>query len=196
MTYHARRDDGTEPHLVLTLHGTGGTEDQFHGVARAFFPDAHVVSPRGDVDEGGAARFFRRRAEGVYDMDDLARATQKMAGFLSDEIARTGAHRTTALGFSNGANILAATMIAHPDLVQTAALLHPLIPWTPDPEPRLAMKRVLVTGGRADRIAPPDTVQALADYFAAQMADVTTAWHPGGHEIPQSEVDALRDFLV
>ena len=46
-------------------------------------PDAAIVAPRGDVDEGGAARFFRRRAEGVYDMADLARATGKMAGFVA-----------------------------------------------------------------------------------------------------------------
>ena len=45
-------------------------------------PDAGVVSPRGDVSEMGAARFFRRTGEGVYDMADLARATAKMASFV------------------------------------------------------------------------------------------------------------------
>ena len=45
-------------------------------------PDAGVVSPRGDVSELGAARFFRRTGEGVYDMANLARATAKMASFV------------------------------------------------------------------------------------------------------------------
>ncbi len=58
--------------LVFTFHGTGGDESQFHDVARQILPDAHVISPRGEVLEHGMNRFFRRSGEGVYDMADLA----------------------------------------------------------------------------------------------------------------------------
>ena len=68
--------------LLFTFHGTGGDESQFLGLARELLPAATIVSPRGDVSEYGAARFFRRTGEGVYDMDDLARATDKMAAFV------------------------------------------------------------------------------------------------------------------
>lgn len=196
MTLHAKRTKGHQDTLVLTFHGTGGDETQFHGAAESFFPGAHVTSPRGDVDENGQNRFFRRLGEGVYDMDDLAQRTHRMANFIQDEIAHTGAHHVVGLGYSNGANILISVMLTHPDLIQTAALMHPLIPWDPDPQPGLAMKRVLITAGQNDPICPPEKTIALAAYFSAQMADVTTAWHPGGHEIPQSEVEALRDFLI
>ena len=79
--------------LFLTFHGTGGTEAQFHGFASELMPQAHVTSPRGDVSEHGALRYFRRTGEGVYDMADLAQRTAAMAGFIAGEKARTGATR-------------------------------------------------------------------------------------------------------
>ena len=59
--------------LVFTFHGTGGDESQFFGLAEQIWPRASVISPRGDVSEHGALRFFRRKAEGVYDFEDLER---------------------------------------------------------------------------------------------------------------------------
>ncbi len=197
MTYHAARTDGAPgAPLILTFHGTGGTEAQFHGFASELVPAAHVVSPRGDVSEGGALRYFRRTGEGVYDMDDLARAVDKMAGFVAAEKDRTGAGRVIGLGYSNGANILAATMLAHPDLVTDAVLMHPLIPWQPKPQPGLSAARVLVTAGERDPICPAALSRGLIGYLQAQGATVTDHWHPGGHEIARSEVGAIADFLA
>ncbi len=196
MPYDALRDDGAAPKLALTFHGTGADASQLHGLARTFLPDHHVVSPEGDVREGGAARFFRRHAEGVYDMDDLAQRTEAMAAFLRSEAERVGAVQVTGIGFSNGANILAATAIAHPEIFDALVLMHPLIPWVPEPVPDLAMTRVLITAGQSDPICPPGMTQGLADWFTAQKADVVLAWHPGGHEVPQAEIEAVREFLV
>ena len=159
-------------------------------------PRAHVVSPAGDVSENGAARFFRRTAEGVYDMDDLGRRTAAMADFVDAEIARTGADRVVGIGYSNGANILAAVAMSRPGLFDTLGLMHPLIPWDPAPEPRLAMTRVLITAGQRDPICPPERTAALAEWFTAQKADCLLAWHPGGHEIRDTEVSALHEFLT
>lgn len=190
----AARHEGSEPTLLLTFHGTGGTERQFHGLGRELLPRAHVVSPRGEVSEGGALRFFRRRAEGVYDVEDLARRTEGMAEFIEGEAARTGATRVAGLGYSNGANILAAVLLARPDLVQEAALLHPLIPFEPPPVD-LSGRRVLVTAGRRDPICPAPMTQGLADWLKAQGAEVTLLWHEGGHEVAPAEWSAVRAFL-
>ena len=70
--------------LLMTFHGTGGNEHQFHGFAERLIPGAHVVSPRGDVLEGGMNRYFRRTGEGVYDMADLAQRRDLMARFIHD----------------------------------------------------------------------------------------------------------------
>jgi phospholipase/carboxylesterase len=196
MTYTAARTAGApDAPLFLTFHGTGGTEHQFHDFARELMPTAHVTSPRGDVSEGGALRYFRRTGEGVYDMDDLARRTAAMARFIAEETTSTGAPSTLGLGYSNGANILANVAMSRPDLVDVLVLLHPLIPFTPAPAPGLAGRRILITAGRRDPICPAPLTQSLADWFTSQGADVTLHWHPGGHEIAQTEIAAIRSFL-
>lgn len=182
--------------LLLTFHGTGGDEHQFHSFAERLIPGAHIVSPRGDVSEGGMNRYFRRTGEGVYDMDDLAQRRDRMAGFIKSQIAQTGATQTAALGYSNGANILMAVGLDHPDLVDRLVLMHPLIPWTPAPQPGLKGRQILITAGQRDPICPAPQTQALADYLTAQGAVVTLEWHSGGHEITQGEVQAVTDFLA
>jgi phospholipase/carboxylesterase len=158
-------------------------------------PGAHVVSPRGEVNEMGALRFFRRTGEGVYDMEDLARRTAAMGDFVAGEVARTGASRVLGLGYSNGANILASVLFARPELFTDAVLLHPLIPFTPPPAPGLQGRRVLITAGQRDPICPAPLTQGLADWLEGQGAEVQLYWHPGGHEVAPSEWQAVQAFL-
>ncbi len=182
--------------IFFTFHGTGGDENQFFDFATRLLPDATIVSPRGDVSEYGAARFFRRTGEGVYDMADLARATEKMATYVSELAAEYGASQLLGLGFSNGANILANVLIERGDLFDAAVLMHPLIPFQPQDNARLEGKRVLITAGERDPIAPAPVTKALADYFTRQNAEVTLEWHPGGHDIRPNEIEAIRSFLA
>jgi phospholipase/carboxylesterase len=180
--------------LAVLLHGTGGDETQFLGLGRELLPDATLIAPRGDVSEHGALRYFRRRAEGVYDMEDLARATAKMAGFVAAEVAARKPSRVIGLGYSNGANILASVVFARRDLFDDAVLMHPLIAWEPEPGP--VRTRVLITAGARDPIAPAALTRQLADWFAAQGAPTETVWHPGGHELAASEIEATAAFLA
>ena len=197
MTYVAERKGGADgAPLIFTFHGTGGDEHQFHGLASEMRPDAHVVSPRGDVSEMGANRFFRRTGEGVYDMDDLRARVEAMAAFMEAEKQRVGAGQVMALGYSNGANILAAVSFVRPDLVDDIALLHPLIPWSPEEQSGLLGRRVLITAGERDPICPPDATRALEAYYLSQGADLASLWHPGGHEIRHEEIAALQDFFT
>jgi phospholipase/carboxylesterase len=182
--------------IFFTFHGTGGDENQFFDFAARLLPDATIVSPRGDVSEYGAARFFRRTGEGVYDMADLARATEKMATYVSELAAEYGASQVIGLGFSNGANILANVLIEHGNLFDAAVLMHPLIPFQPKDNARLEGKRVLITAGERDPIAPAPVTKTLADYFMRQNAEVTLEWHPGGHDIRPNEIEAIRGFLA
>ncbi len=182
--------------LLVLLHGTGGDENDLLELGRQVLPGAHLLAPRGDVLEGGAPRFFKRLGMGVYDMADLARATQKLASFIGDKIEALRPSSVAALGYSNGANVLAATLMERPGLIGRAVLMHPLIPFAPPPQPGLAGTRVLITAGRSDPIAPADLTEQLEAYFTAQGARAAIAWHEGGHEIRQNEVQAARDFLA
>ena len=182
------------PALFL-FHGTGGSEDQFFALGTELMPGARRIAPRGDVSEAGAARYFRRLAEGKYDMVDLGRATRKMADFVNDRLGASPRVLTAGFGYSNGANILAALLFEAPGHFDRAVLLHPLIPFVPAPQPGLAGRRVLITAGRNDPICPAAETQRLADWFSAQGVDVALHWHDGGHEIRRDEVLAAQVFL-
>ena len=181
--------------LVFAFHGTGGDENQFFDLARQMVPGAGVISPRGDVSEMGAARFFRRTGEGVYDMDDLTRRTDQMIAYIEAHRAAHADSSAYGFGYSNGANILASVILKRPDLFDRVGLLHPLIPWEPEANPLLSGRLVLVTAGRRDPITPWPVSERLITWLRAEGAEVTTELHEGGHELRTSEIEALARFL-
>ncbi|WP_136684964.1 alpha/beta hydrolase [Falsirhodobacter xinxiangensis] len=174
---------------VFAFHGTGGDERQFAALAADLWPDAGLVAPRGAVSEHGASRFFRRTAEGVYDMADLAARTEEMIAFI-----RSHKGPRYAFGYSNGANILANMSFAAPGLFDGIALLHPLIPFAPPPA-TFAGLPVLITGGRHDPICPLPLTEGLAQYYRDHGADLTLHLHDGGHEIRPAELTALKGLM-
>jgi phospholipase/carboxylesterase len=182
--------------LVFAFHGTGGDEHQFTGLVAQILPRAGIVAPRGDVSEHGADRFFRRTGESVYDMEDLARRTASMTGFIrAHRDAHPGA-AAYAIGYSNGANILASVLFGAPELFDRVVLMHPLIPWEPAPNAGIAGREVLITAGRHDPICPLPLTEALCRHLEGQGARVENALHDGGHEIRQAELDAVTAFLA
>lgn len=193
--YHAltHAPEKGEP-LVFAFHGTGGDEHQFFDLARELLPKAGVVSMRGDVSEGGAARFFRRTGEGVYDMDDLAQRTKRMAAFVAAHKASHPDADVYGFGYSNGANILASVTMAYPDLFDRIGLMHPLIPWSPE-RVDLKGRSVLITAGKRDPICPWPMSEALIDWAQQQGAAVKTLVHDGGHELRPAETEALAELL-
>ena len=197
-SYIHRREQGAPGRpLVFAFHGTGGDETQLVDLARELVPGATIVSPRGDVSEFGAARFFRRTGEGVYDMDDLARATAKLAGFIQAHVAAEKPSRVLAFGYSNGANILASVLFAHPDLFDAVVLMHPLIPFQPKVEGSLEGRPILITAGQRDPICPPTLTRRLESWLDDAGAAVTLHWHPGGHELRPDEIAAAaRHFAT
>jgi len=180
--------------LLFVFHGTGADENQLLTFGRELLPTATIVSPRGDVSEYGAA--FRRTGEGVYDMDDLARATEKMAGFVKAHIEAAKPSAVFGLGYSNGANILASVVFAQPTLFDATALMHPLIPFEPQVQGSLAGRHMLITAGRRDPICPPNLTSRLEAYLRADGADVTVEWHDGGHEVQPNEIEAARRLFA
>ena len=70
---------------LLLLHGTGGTEDDLLQLGHVLDEQAALLSPRGQVSEHGANRWFRRLAEGVFDTDDLL-ARRSCTGFTTTDL--------------------------------------------------------------------------------------------------------------
>ncbi|MGH3096781.1 MAG: alpha/beta hydrolase [Streptosporangiales bacterium] len=190
----ARTEDA--PTLLL-LHGTGGDEYDLLDLGRALDQRAALLSPRGQVSEQGANRWFRRHAEGVFDAGDLRVRTDQLAGFVTAAVQhyRLDATRMVVVGFSNGANVASSLLFRHPDLLRAAVLFAAMVP-LPDP-PRVDLSRVAVFlgAGRADPIAPAEQAERLAAQLTERGAAVELHWHPGGHDIDRGSLDRAAAWL-
>src|SRR5207247_11000662 len=115
---------GTSNRTLLLLHGTGGNERDLLPRVRGLDPRAALLSPRGKVLENGMPRFFRRLAEGVFDLEDLRQRTNELADFVigAAKNYNLAADQFVAVGYSNGANIAAAMLLLRPELLLVAIL--------------------------------------------------------------------------
>jgi phospholipase/carboxylesterase len=181
-------DDDAPP--LLVLHGTGGDEQDLLPLARMISPDSPILSPRGRVLENGMPRFFRRVAEGVFDLDDLKLRTSELAAFILAAAEEYGfdASRLIALGYSNGANIAASLMLTRADVLGGGILLRAMVPFEPESLPDLSGKPVLLLAGEQDPIIPQALTRRLAELLTAAGADVTLTWYPTGHGLTNVEI--------
>ena len=199
LSYHHRFEPATDvaaPPLLL-LHGTGGDENDLIPLAQKLSPGSALLSPRGDVSEHGARRFFARLAEGVFDPAEVTRRTLALAEFVTAATRHYGidAQRLTAIGFSNGANVAATLLLLRPDTLAAAALLRPMVVLEPAKVPDLKGKRILVSSGSVDPIVPPDHPARLAAVFRGAGATVTSQTHAASHGLVPGDFAALRDFI-
>lgn len=181
------------PLTVLALHGTGGDERDLLPLVARVAPGAAIISPRGRVLEQGRPRFFRRLAEGVFDLADLAVRTRDLAAFVDTAAAAYGRDRArvVAVGFSNGANIAASLLLQRPGAFAGAALLRPMVPYEPETAPvppAGAAARVLITAGRADPIVPREQPERLASLLRAAGCTVDVRWTAAGHQLARDDL--------
>jgi predicted esterase len=185
------------PLTLLLLHGTGGDETDLLGLARQLAPAAALLSPRGNVLENGMPRFFRRLAEGGFDLEDLRARTHELADFV-ETAARTfrlASDRIFAVGFSNGANIAASMLLLRPQVLAGAILFRAMVPLVPETMSHLQGRPVLLAAGRLDPIVRLDETERLRRLLVQAGADVTLHWEKAGHGLTPADVEAARAWL-
>lgn len=184
---------------LLLLHGTGGEENDLIPIAKMLeITNASILSPRGKVLENGMPRFFRRLAEGVFDIEDLKFRTNELADFVRDA-SKTYAidlNRIMAIGYSNGANIAASLLLLKPEILFSAILFRPMIPLVPEPLPNLSNKLVLVSAGLRDPIVPSYQTKDLIDLLIRVGANVSVQWQNSGHELTQRDIKLAREWVM
>jgi phospholipase/carboxylesterase/glyoxalase family protein len=182
---------------ILALHGTGGDENDLIPLARMVSGEAAILSPRGHVLENGMPRFFKRLAEGVFDLDDLKARTSDLAEFVAAAASQYefDPARVVALGYSNGANIAASLLLSRPGVLAAAILLRAMVPFEPERLPVLQGTSVLLSAGRQDPMIPQASTSRLAALLKQAGADVTLSWYDAGHGlVPREMEQATRWF--
>jgi predicted esterase len=189
---------GSSERTLLLLHGTGGNERDLIPLGRELDPSAASLSPRGKVLENGMPRFFRRLAEGVFDLEDLTKRTHELADFVIAAAQRykIDMKNIVAVGYSNGANIAASMLLLRPEILSAAILFRAMVPLTPETEPNLSSVRVWIGAGTLDPIVAASETKQLAELLRAAGADVTVRFFKGGHELTGDDVDAAREWLM
>jgi predicted esterase len=89
-------------------------------------------------------RFFRRLAEGVFNIEDLKLRTNELADFVEKASAAYGfdARNVMAVGYSNGANIAASILLLRAKTLSGVILsFRAMVPLVPDRLPNLFGKR-------------------------------------------------------
>jgi predicted esterase len=182
----------------LLLHGTGGNEQDLIPLAYEIDKSAAILSPRGKVLENGITpRFFRRLAEGVFDLEDLKFRTNELADFVIDASKTYGfdLQRIIAVGYSNGANIAASMLLLRPEIL-SAVLFRAMVPFVPQKLPDLSKKRIFMSSGLMDPIVSLDEADRLFGLFKKAGANISLSWQESGHELTIEEIRKAKEWLV
>jgi phospholipase/carboxylesterase len=188
---------GSSDRTLLLLHGTGGNERDLIPLGRELDPNASLLSPRGKILENGMPRFFRRLAEGVFDLEDLKTRTNELADFVAAAARhyKLAADRVIGVGYSNGANIAASMLLLRPEILHTAILFRAMVPLIPDTLPDLSSVHVWIGAGNQDPIIAPSETQRLVSLLRGAKPDVTIRFFETGHGLTSDEIETAGRWL-
>jgi phospholipase/carboxylesterase len=185
---------------LLLLHGTGGDERDLLPLAARFGSGFNVLSVRGNVQEGGMPRFFRRLGMGVFDEADVVFRTHELADFLAKAAAKEGfdAAQLIAVGYSNGANIAGGLLMLYPGLLAGAVLWRPMQPLVQDVPAVVAPRPVPVyfAAGQQDLTVRPAATEAYATLLTNAGYDLTRRDAPAGHNLTQADLDGAIAWMA
>ena len=193
--FFIKGEDSTRPTLLL-LHGTGGNEHDLVGLGKEIDGAANILSVRGNVLENGMPRFFKRLAEGVFDLEDLQFRTEELKNFI-DESAKNyefDRDNVVAIGYSNGANIAGNLLFEYENVLKGAILHHPMVPRRGVEIPALPGAPVFIGAGKNDFMCPAAESEELRDLLQNVGAEVELFWHSYGHQLTQDEVQAAKEW--
>jgi len=188
-------EDSSRPTLLL-LHGTGGNEHDLVGLGKEIDAAANILSVRGNVLENGMPRFFKRLAEGIFDLEDLQLRTEELKKFIDESAVNYEFDRNNvvAIGYSNGANIAGNLLFEYENVLKGAILHHPMVPRRGVELPGMPKTPVFIGAGKNDQMCPATESVDLHDLLKGAGADVELYWHAHGHQLTQDEVQAAKKW--
>jgi phospholipase/carboxylesterase len=183
--------------LVILLHGSGGNETSLIPLASKIWPRATLLGIRGRVMQDGGTRWYKRITPVKFDQKDVKLEANAFVTFLSrlaDEKDLDLPH-ATFVGYSNGANLLAATMMLHPDLVKRAVLMRSMPVLDNVPVANLGKARVLTITGQEDKLYSP-FAPALSALLRSGGAKVDARTIEADHMLGEKDASAISQWVA
>lgn len=189
---------GADRRTLLLLHSPAGDEHELLPLAQTLQPTAGLLSPRGQIDDQGSCRFFRRFTEGPYDLGDLQRRAAQLAAFVAAAAAlyRFDSREVVAVGLADGANIASTLLLAWPDTLAGAVLFRGSAPGMPPKMPRLPATPVLLANGEYDPVVTPEQSAEVAALLRVAGANVTVALQPAAQQLVHADVAQARAWFT
>ncbi|MBD9373378.1 VOC family protein [Rhizobium sp. ARZ01] len=189
--HRPKNADGT---VLVLLHGTGGNETSLLPLGARVAPNATLVSLRGRSNDEGYPRFFRRITATTFDQKEIVSEAAALASFIEEASMAYGLdpEKTVFLGYSNGANMLGATMLLHPGVIRNAVLLRAMNVLEDVPKSDLAGTKVLMVTGQSDPYGP--YAADIETYLARAGASVENRVLPAGHDIGMADMELAHQF--
>ncbi len=191
--YTPENPDGT---TIVLLHGSGGNETSLLPFAAKAAPNATLLALRGRATDEGTPRWFRRFSANKFDQTDIASEAEALAAFIDGAIEayRLDPAKLVFLGHSNGANMLAATMLLHPHVIRRAALLRAAMVLERPPAADLSDAEVLLITGDVDVFS--NFGPELAGLLRQAGAQIDARTISSGHAFEAADIESVRAWLA
>ncbi len=188
--------DNKADNTLFLLHGTGGSKQDM-----LFFDDLlekkyNLVSLKGNVVEQGMTRFFKRLSLGVFDQTSIKIESEKFHAFISawKKEHSLSSTKVFGLGYSNGANMLLATVFKYPEAIQNLVLLHPMLPFLPT-DMVLKQHAIFMSYSFDDQMISEEQSLDLIDVLIESKAQLSIKEYSTGHEISPQELNDVIKYL-
>ena len=182
--------------VFVLLHGTGGTENDLIPLAELLNSEYNILSVRGNVQENGMNRYFKRHGEGQYDWEDLDFRGNELYAFIEEKAKEHDfvLEDVIFVGFSNGSNIAINLMLRAEDKFKKAMLFAPLYPADIEEKQDFSAAQVFLSLGKGDPIVPESESERVIKLFEDRGADVSTVW-VNGHSLTQDAAQEAKAWL-
>ncbi|KAB0571616.1 alpha/beta hydrolase [Brucella pituitosa] len=195
--YRFYTPENASSELIVLLHGSGGNEASLVPLASKIWPRATLLGIRGRVMQDGGTRWYKRITPVKFDQKDVkleANAFVTSLTRLAEEKDLDLSH-ATFVGYSNGANLLAATMMLHPDLVKRAVLMRSMPVLDNVSVANLGKARVLTITGQEDKLYSP-FAPALSALLRSGGAKVDARTIEADHMLGEKDAAAISQWVA
>lgn len=194
--FAAKQDNSQSEKLVILLHGSGGDEKSLVPLARSVWPDATLLGIRGRVVQDGGTRWYKRITPVKFDQDDIKLEADAFVQFLNKLASEKDLDLSQAVfvGYSNGANLLAASMVMHPNMVKQAVLMRSMPVLDNMPDANLSNVRVLTITGDKDKLYSPFAAELTAA-LKTRGAKLDARIIDAGHMLNDNDVRIINQWV-
>ena len=192
--HHPKTPNGE---TIVLLHGSGGNETSLMEMAAQAAPNALLIGVGGRVTQDGTRRWYRRITPVAFDQTDIRKEASAFAAFLRtlSKTYKLDPQHTTLLGYSNGANLIAAMALLHPEAVKRAILMRPMPVLEQTPAANLAKASFLTIAGLSDKIYAP-FAPALEGLLERNGASVDARTIDADHMLGAEDVAIVANWLT